>query len=108
MQELLEPLRGRLGLRAVRFGWQEVMLAERDHRARLQTFGALGMLRDEAHFLAHCELVEPAVGDAVAMEIDLVAIAAQDEPAILRGRSRTTRPWSGTVCNLTSPRPSRT
>ena len=77
-----------------------MMLAEQDHRARLRALGALGMLRDKAHFVADRELVEPAVCDAVAVEVDLIAIGAQDEAAI--------RPWSGTMCSLTSPRPWRT
>ena len=52
------------------------MFAERDYGARLWALGTLGMLRDEAHFVADRKLVEPAVRDAVAMEIDLVAVGA--------------------------------
>ena len=84
------------------------MLAERDHCARLRPFCALGMLRDETHLIANREFFERAVHDAVAMEIDLAAIGAQNEAAILRGRSRAIRPWSGTACSLTWPRPWRT
>ncbi|SRR5271155_512216 len=62
------------------------MLAERDHRARLRTFGALGMLRDETHLVANGERFERAVHDTVAMEIDLAAIGTQNEAAILRGQ----------------------
>jgi hypothetical protein len=68
---------------ADRLGWRKVMLAERDHRARLRTLGALGMLRDEAHLVADGELVEAVIRDAVVMKIDLAAIGTQDEPAIL-------------------------
>jgi hypothetical protein len=42
------------------------------------------------------------------VEIDLVALDTQDEAAIPSGRSRVIRPWSGSSCNLTSPRPRRT
>ena len=61
------------------------MLAERDHGARLRAFGTLSMLRDKAHFVADRELVKPAVSDAVAVEIDLVAVGAQDKATILLG-----------------------
>ena len=62
------------------------MLAERDHCACLRPFCALGMLRDETHLIANREFFERAVHDAVAMEIDLAAIGAQNEAAILRGQ----------------------
>src|SRR6516225_12373525 len=62
------------------------MLAERDHGARLRAFDALGTLGDKTHFLADSELVKPAIRNAVAVEIDLVAIDAQDKPAILLGK----------------------
>ena len=52
------------------------MLAERNHGARLRTRGTLGVLRDKTDFIADRELVKPAVGDAVAVEIDLVAVGA--------------------------------
>ena len=55
------------------------MLAKRDHGARLRAFRALGTLSDETYLIAESELVEPAIRDAVAVEIDLVAIGAQDE-----------------------------
>jgi hypothetical protein len=45
----------------------------------------LEMLRDKTHLIAHRELVEATVRDAVAVEIDLVAIGPQDEAAILLG-----------------------
>src|SRR5271167_902448 len=61
------------------------MLTESNHGARLRARGTLGMPRDETHFIAHRELVEPGIRDAVAMEIDLVAVGAQDEAAILLG-----------------------
>jgi hypothetical protein len=70
---------------ANRFGRRKVMLAERNHGARLQTLGALGVLGDKTDFIADCELVELAVGDAVAVEVDLVAVGAQDKAAILLG-----------------------
>jgi len=43
------------------------------------------MLRDKTHLIAQRELVEPAIRDAVTVEIDLVAVSAQDEAAILLG-----------------------
>ena len=61
------------------------MLAERDNGARLCAFGALGMLCNKTHFIADRELVEPAIGDAVAVEVDLVAVDAQNKAAILLG-----------------------
>jgi len=60
------------------------MLTERDHRARLRPFGALGVLRDETHLITNGEAVEVAIGNAVAVEIDLVAVGALDNPAIPR------------------------
>src|SRR6516162_11637123 len=71
--------------RADRFGRRQVMLAKRDHGARLRAFRALGTLSDETYLIAESELVEPAIRDAVAVEIDLVAIGAQDEATILLG-----------------------
>ena len=43
------------------------------------------MLRDKTHLIAQRELVEPAIRDAVTVEIDLVAVDAQDETTILLG-----------------------
>jgi hypothetical protein len=43
----------------------------------------LSELRDKAHLVAHCELSETAIRDAVAVEIEFVAIGGQNEPAIL-------------------------
>jgi hypothetical protein len=62
------------------------MLAERHHGARLRAFRTFGMLRHEAHLVADRELVEPTIGNAVAVKIDLVAVRAQDEAAILPGQ----------------------
>ena len=62
------------------------MLAERDYCARLRAFCALGMSRDETYLIANRELFERSVHDAVAMEIDLAAVGAQNEAAILRGQ----------------------
>src|SRR6516164_3881320 len=70
---------------ANRFGRREVMPAERNHRARLRAFGALSVLYDKTDFIADLKLVEPAVRDAVAVEVDLVAVGAQDKAAILLG-----------------------
>lgn len=63
-----------------------MMLAESNHGARLWTLGTLGMLRNKTHLIAHRELVEPTIRDAVTVEIDLVAVGAQDEAAILLGQ----------------------
>ena len=49
----------------------------------MQTFGAFGMLCDKAHFVADCELFERIARDAIAVEINFVAIGAQDEAVIL-------------------------
>ena len=65
------------------------MLAERSHGARLWTLGTFGMLCDETHLIAHRELIEPAIRDAVTVEIDLVAVGAQNEAAILLSPLRT-------------------
>jgi hypothetical protein len=59
------------------------MFAQRNHRTRLWAFGALGMLRDKTHLVTNGERRKPAVHDAVAMEIDLIALGAHDEAAIL-------------------------
>ena len=61
------------------------MLAESYHGARLRALGTFGMLCDETHLIAERELVEPTIRDAVTMKIDLVAVGAQDEAAILLG-----------------------
>jgi len=61
------------------------MFAERNHGARLRAFGTLGVLRDKTHFIAHRELVEAAIRDTVAVEVNLVAVGALDEAAILLG-----------------------
>ena len=61
------------------------MLAQSNHGARLWTRRTLGMLRDKTHLIAHRELIEPSIRDAVTVEIDLVAVGAQDETAILLG-----------------------
>ena len=61
------------------------MLAESNHSACLRARRTLEMLRDKTHLIAQRELVEPAIRDAVTVEIDLVAVSAQDEAAILLG-----------------------
>jgi hypothetical protein len=53
-----------------------MMFSERNDRARLRTFSTLGMLRDEANLVANGELVEAAIRDAVAMEVDFAAVGA--------------------------------
>lgn len=58
------------------------MLADRDDGARLHAFGALGIARDKAHLIADLELVESAVCDAVAVEINLAGLGAQNEPVV--------------------------
>ena len=84
------------------------MLAEGNDGAGLGALGTLGMLRDKTHFVTHCELVEPAIGDTVAVEVDLVAVGAQDEAAILLGEQAGDPPVLGDRVQLTSPRRSRT
>ena len=84
------------------------MFAERNHRARLRTFGAFGVLHDETDLVPNGELVEAAIRDAVAMEVDFVAVRTRDEAAIPIGQETHDPPWSGTACTLTSPRPLRT
>jgi hypothetical protein len=61
------------------------MFAERNHGARLWTLSALGVSRDKTHFITHRELVEAAIRDTVAVEVNLVAVGALDEAAILLG-----------------------
>jgi hypothetical protein len=58
------------------FGRREVMLAERNHGARLRAVGTLGMLCDKTDLIADRKLVKPAIRDAVAVEVDLVAVGA--------------------------------
>ena len=79
------------------------MLAERDHGARLRAFDALGTLRDKTHFIAYRERVEPAIRNAVAVEIDLVAVDAQDEAAILLGEEARDPPVVGHRMQLDVP-----
>ena len=57
--------------------------------------GLLGVLRDKTHLIAHRKLVEPVIGDAVAMEVNLVAIGAQNEAAILLGKKARDLPVVG-------------
>ena len=66
------------------------MFAEGYHRAGLRTLRTFGKLCDETHLVADREVVEPALRHAVAMEMDLAAVGAQDEPVI--GQSRWIRP----------------
>lgn len=61
------------------------MLAERNHGARLRTPGAFGFLNDKANFVADFELIEAAIRDAVAVEIDFAAVGRRDEAVILLG-----------------------
>jgi hypothetical protein len=79
------------------------MLAERDYGARLRAFRAFGMLRDKTHFIADRELVEPAIRDAVPVEIDLVAVGALDEAAILLGEKPRDPPVVGHRMQLDVP-----
>ncbi len=72
-----------------------MVLTEQNHRARLRSFGALGMLRDKPHLVANLKLVEGVIDDAVAMEIDLLAISADDEAAILLAQEASDAPVVG-------------
>ena len=62
-----------------------MVFAERHHSTRLRSLGALGMLCNKAYLIANSELVEPAIRDAVTVEIDLGAVGGQNEAAILLG-----------------------
>ena len=86
-----------------RFGRRQVMFAERNHGTRLWALGTLGMLRDETHFVSDRKLVEATIRDAVAMEIDLVAVGAQDETAILLGEEARDPPVIGHGVHLDIP-----
>ena len=79
------------------------MFAERDHRARLWTFGAFGVLHDEAHLVADGELVEAAIRDAVAMEVDFVAVGTCNEAAIPIGQETHDPPVVGHRVQLEIP-----
>ena len=68
------------------------MLTERDDCARLRTFSTLRMLRDKTDFIANRELVEAAIRDAIAMEIDFVAVCTRIKPQSASGRRRAIRP----------------
>ena len=59
------------------------MFAHLDHCARLRAFGALGMLCDETYLIADGQRCEPAVHNAVAMEMDLLTLGTEDETTIL-------------------------
>jgi hypothetical protein len=59
-----------------------MMFAERDDRARLRTFSTLRMLRDETDLITDGELVEAFIRDAVAMEVDFVAVSTRNKAAI--------------------------
>ena len=59
------------------------MLTDRNHRACLRSFDTFRVLRDKPHFGADGERVKAVSGDAVAVEVDLLARAGEDEPAIL-------------------------
>jgi hypothetical protein len=59
-----------------------MMFAERYDRARLRTVSTLRMLCDETDFVANLQLVEAVIRDAVAMEIDFVAVCTCNEAAI--------------------------
>jgi hypothetical protein len=72
-----------------------MMLADWNDGARLGTHRTLGMLRDKTHFIAHREPVEPAIGNAVAVEVDLVAVGGQDETAIALGEEAGDAPMLG-------------
>ena len=61
------------------------MLAEWDHGTRLWTLDGFGILRDKTDLIAEREIVELAICDAVAVELEFIAVGAQDEAAILLG-----------------------
>jgi len=61
----------------------DMMLADDADGARLRPF--LALLLDEADFRADFELVEIAIHDRVAVEIDFAAVGGFDEAAILAG-----------------------
>src|SRR5258708_1078461 len=63
-----------------------MMFAERHHGARLRPFGAFGMLRHETHLAADFQFVEGIAGNAVAVEVDLLAARGRDKAAIAVGR----------------------
>jgi hypothetical protein len=62
-----------------------VVLAERHHGAGLRTFRAFPFLRHKAHLGADLQSVEAAIGDAVAVEVDLARIGG-DKAAIAVGQ----------------------
>jgi hypothetical protein len=59
-----------------------MMFPERNDGARLRTFSTLGVLRNETDLVANGELVEAAIRDAVAMEVDFAAVGTCNEAAI--------------------------
>jgi len=59
------------------------VFALENHSARLRTSSAFGFLCNEAHLIADAEFVERLARDAVAVEIDLAAVGAQNKTAIL-------------------------
>jgi len=69
-----------------RIGGRQVMSAERCHGTRLRALGAFTILRHETHLVTDSEPLEAAIGDAVAVKIDLGAVAGLDEAAIVIGK----------------------
>ena len=88
---------------AKRFGRREVVFAEMNDGTRLRTLGTLGVLRNKTDFIAHRKLVKPAVCDAVAVEVDLITVGADDEAAILLGKETRDPPVVGHRVHLDIP-----
>jgi hypothetical protein len=63
-----------------------MVFAQRYDRARLRTFSTLRMMRDKTDLVANREPVEAAIRDAVAMEIDFVAVSTRNKAAIPIGQ----------------------
>ena len=60
------------------------MLADDGHGARLRAVFSFAFMQCEAHLHAGLQQVEFAIGDAIAMEIDLLPVASRTDETILR------------------------
>jgi hypothetical protein len=61
------------------------MLSDKNDGACLRPLIALRRMQREADFVAHLQFFEPAIGDRIAVEVDLHAIAGVDEAVVCLG-----------------------
>jgi hypothetical protein len=66
-------------------GRRRVVFSDLGDGAGLRALGTFARVVDVADMITDCERVEPSADDAVAMEIELIAICCFDKPIILLG-----------------------